>query len=134
MPEPFTADCIEYPLRWTLQVHDVVEYSGRLHRVSRVNDCSARITPVKRNVRVVTPKTGRDAGKTLVFEEESETFPISARSELAVIGHWDHVRETVLFKGGTGDSPVSEGCQPEQTAAPDNGKPADEPFEQQTLL
>ncbi|MGN6554884.1 MAG: hypothetical protein ACTHLW_14350 [Verrucomicrobiota bacterium] len=72
-----------------LQLHDVVIYDRRRHRVDEVNDCRARLRPIG----------------------GSDFISISPESELETIGKWlPHEQRVKLF--GEAGSRTPSGCVP----------------------
>ena len=69
----------------TLTVGMVVIYEGRAHRVALVNDCRAQLVPVAKQLRVIAPQTGANAGRVRSFLVERAGHNVSPNSELEVV-------------------------------------------------
>jgi hypothetical protein len=123
-----------------LRLHDVVEAERRLWRVSLVNDCRARLTPISKQRREIVPATGKNAGKPVTIESTGDCISISPNSELDIIGRWDPVREQVILaRSPDAHSVLLPGSkQPEASLPPADPEPVSTPepaiIHQQELL
>src|SRR3954471_10904473 len=80
-----------------LRLHDILMFERRMWRVSLVNDCRARLTPIAKKRKEYTPATGKDAGMTVAFESTGDCISISPNSEVDILGRWDPAREQVIL-------------------------------------
>jgi hypothetical protein len=61
----------------------VVICEGQVCRVVMVNDCRARLLPVEKQLRVIAPQTGANAGQVRRFYVERAGHNVSPNSELS---------------------------------------------------
>lgn len=70
-----------------LQPGMVVEFQGEHWRVTKVNDCCARLIPLRKADKTFTPVTGPNAGKTISIESSRDAINISPNSEIPIISY-----------------------------------------------
>jgi hypothetical protein len=107
-----------------LRLHDVVHVFGRLHRVSKLNDCQARIVPLKRQTKTFTPATGNHAGQPVKFTVVEDGHSISPNSPLDILGTYDPATGNVKWHKESDAGRVASDEKPEAVAPPATRHPS----------
>lgn len=87
----------------------MVNYDGRLHRVVLVNDCRAKVVPLKRTTKTFTPETGAHAGQPVVIAATEEGENISPESPLEILGTYNPKTGGVRWRD---EAPVAQASPP----------------------